>query len=140
MRYVALTFGRFYRQRELNNDFKESVTLEEIDNVDNLVDKLERIELPNQLISAFHGPLLRKYLDLNPSEIASSRIEMWLSAVLADELESARIRSTTSEGPARIFRSILLYARYHNVRIARIRPVIAWLTLFSLCQQWLNHS
>jgi centromere protein I len=67
-----------------------SVTLEEIDSVDDFVARLERIELPNQIISSLQDPLLQKYLALNPDELAVTRMELWLSRYLNDELDLAR--------------------------------------------------
>jgi centromere protein I len=62
-----------------------STTLEEIENARDFAQKLELLELPNQLISVLHDVLLQKYLALNPSPIASDRINYWLAVFFADE-------------------------------------------------------
>ncbi len=65
-----------------------SFTLEEVENVDNFVERLEQIELPNQLISALGDPLLQKYLSLRPSKTATKRLEEWLSGAFEDISQS----------------------------------------------------
>ncbi|KAL1837191.1 hypothetical protein VTJ49DRAFT_4163 [Mycothermus thermophilus] len=63
---------------------ENSVTLEEIDSADSLVNKLEKIELPTQLVAVLADPLLQKLLLLRPDAEASSRISNWLMACLGD--------------------------------------------------------
>lgn len=46
---------------------KASVTLEEVENVDDFVNKLDKLELPNQLVAVLEDPLLQKLLLLKPS-------------------------------------------------------------------------
>jgi len=73
--------------------------LEEITNVDDLIEKIDRVESPVQLISALNDPLLRKYLLLASRGDASSeirRIELWLSRFFEDELEHVREGSIAS--------------------------------------------
>ncbi|KAF2810585.1 Mis6-domain-containing protein [Mytilinidion resinicola] len=83
-----------------------SVTLEEIDNVDDFVEKLDRIELPGQMISYLRDPLLQKYLALRPSEIASKRLELWLEACLWDVYESSQL-GTGADQRSEIIRGLL---------------------------------
>lgn len=90
----------------------KAVTLEEIANVDDFVDHMERIELPNQLISTFTDPLLRQYMKLNPSEIAWTRFEMWLSTLFDDEIETAKRQGPPSEDLLEVLRRALNYARH----------------------------
>ncbi|KAF2491888.1 Mis6-domain-containing protein [Lophium mytilinum] len=87
-----------------------SVTLEEIDNVDDFVEKLDRIDLPGQMISYLRDPLLQKYITLRPSEIASRRLELWLEACLRDVYESAQLRTSTHQR-AEILRGLLSQIR-----------------------------
>ncbi|KAK3906525.1 centromere protein I [Staphylotrichum tortipilum] len=61
-----------------------SVTLEEIDSAESLAGKLEKIELPSQLVAVLADPLLQKFMLLRPDAEASSRISNWLTACLAD--------------------------------------------------------
>ncbi|KAI0124258.1 Mis6-domain-containing protein [Xylariales sp. AK1849] len=59
---------------------ENSVTLEEIENVDGLVKGLETIELPNQLISVLADPLLQKLMLLRPDVDSHQRVSNWLVA------------------------------------------------------------
>jgi centromere protein I len=58
--------------------------LEEIDSVDRLVNSLEKIELPNQLISILADPLLQKLMLLRPDANAEERIANWLNSYTED--------------------------------------------------------
>ncbi|KAI0012779.1 Mis6-domain-containing protein [Xylariaceae sp. FL0662B] len=57
---------------------EDSVTLEEIENVEGFVKKLEIIEMPNQLIAVLGDPLLQKLLLLRPQPEAHRRASNWL--------------------------------------------------------------
>ena len=63
---------------------QNSVTLEEIENVDGFVKKLETLELPNQLIAVLGDPLLQKLLLLKPEAEAHQRVNNWLSSYAHD--------------------------------------------------------
>lgn len=63
--------------------------MEEIENVSDFVDKLEKIELPNQLVAAIGDPFLQKFLQIKPSVSTSQRIDQWLLAFFEDQLETA---------------------------------------------------
>ncbi|TPX10967.1 uncharacterized protein E0L32_008173 [Thyridium curvatum] len=61
-----------------------SITLEEIDTVQDLVQKIEKIEMPNQLIAVLADPLLQKLMLLRPGDEGYRRVEHWISACVAD--------------------------------------------------------
>ncbi|KAK6065727.1 Mis6 domain-containing protein [Seiridium cupressi] len=63
---------------------ENSITLEEIDSVDRLVHNLEKIELPNQLISVLADPLLQKLMLLRPTSASEERITNWLDSYTED--------------------------------------------------------
>ncbi|KAI1214986.1 Mis6-domain-containing protein [Annulohypoxylon truncatum] len=63
-----------------SNATENSITLEEIENVDGFVNNLERIELPNQLIAVLGDPLLQKLLTLKPHSEAHQRASSWLAS------------------------------------------------------------
>ena len=67
---------------------QSSTTLEEIENVGDFVRRLEKIELPNQLVAVIGDPLLQKFLQLKSSELTFSRIDNWLLAFFEDQLQS----------------------------------------------------
>ncbi|OTA02663.1 hypothetical protein A9Z42_0030570 [Trichoderma parareesei] len=76
---------------------ENAVTLEEIDNVTSFVQKMDRIELPNQLVAVLADPLLQKLLLLRPSAGAYQRIANWLSSVLQNVLEGDADEATLWE-------------------------------------------
>ncbi|KAI0129232.1 Mis6-domain-containing protein [Hypoxylon sp. NC0597] len=63
-----------------SNATENSITLEEIENVDGFVNNLEKIELPNQLIAVLGDPLLQKLLILKPDIEAHQRVGSWLAS------------------------------------------------------------
>ncbi|ROT43228.1 Mis6-domain-containing protein [Sodiomyces alkalinus F11] len=65
---------------------ENSVTLEEIDNVERFVNNLEKIELPNQLAAVLADPLLQKLVLLRKDHITTQRIVRWVEAALDDVL------------------------------------------------------
>jgi centromere protein I len=71
--------------------------LEEIESVNEFVDKLEKIELPNQLVASLRDPLLHKFLQLKPSVSISQRIDQWLLAFFEDQLETPGSEKTILE-------------------------------------------
>ena len=62
-------------------------SLEELRNVSDFVQKLDKIELPNQMASALADPLAQKYLHLIQKDEAYIRLESWLTSFLEDELD-----------------------------------------------------
>jgi centromere protein I len=80
-----------------------SVTLEGIDNVDDFVEKLDLIEPPGQMISFLADPLLQKYVELKPSPITSTRIDLWLAICLEEVYEAERMGT----GDAQYLKEIL---------------------------------
>ncbi|KAI1075280.1 Mis6-domain-containing protein [Whalleya microplaca] len=73
---------------------ENSVTLEEIENVEGFVKKLETIELPNQLIAVLGDPLLQKLLVLRPQSEAHQRASNWLTSYGQDlMIDDASARS-----------------------------------------------
>ncbi|OOQ90254.1 Mis6 domain protein [Penicillium brasilianum] len=65
-------------------------SLEEIRDIEHFVDKLDTIELPNQIISTLGDAMAQKYLHLVQSEAANDRLDEWLKGFLADKLEKIR--------------------------------------------------
>ncbi|KAM0144007.1 hypothetical protein ACHAO1_000286 [Botrytis cinerea] len=86
-----------------------SITLEEVGDVDEFIQKLEKIELPNQLVASIHDPLLQKLLHLRSSETTLQRIDYWLLAFFEDQLENGRSSETQI---ADMLELILQYTRF----------------------------
>ncbi|KAJ5570201.1 Centromere protein Cenp-I [Penicillium hispanicum] len=62
-------------------------SLEEIRDIDHFIEKLDQIELPNQIISTLGDAMAQKYLHLVQSEAANHRLDEWLRNFLEDKLE-----------------------------------------------------
>ncbi|KAH7073756.1 Mis6-domain-containing protein [Paraphoma chrysanthemicola] len=89
-----------------------SVTLEGIDNVNAFVEKLDRIEPPGQMISILTDPLLQKFVDLRPSPITSTRIDLWLSTCLEDLYRDEQLGSGDYQYLQEILEALLKHAQY----------------------------
>lgn len=66
---------------------ESSVTLEEVNSVEDLVNTLERIEPPSQLVAGLKDPLLQKFLSLRTSPDLALRLEFWLQRFFEEEIE-----------------------------------------------------
>ena len=75
------------------------------------IQKLEKIEPPNQLVAVINDPLLQKFLQLRSSESASRRIDSWLLAFFEDQLED----SSASDRILSMLETVLGYTRYAKV-------------------------
>lgn len=93
------------------------MTLEGIDNVEAFVERLDQIEPPGQLISFLTDPLLQKFVDLNPSPVASARIGLWLATCLEDQTTSAVQTADDSPFLAELLDGLLQHARYTKVHM-----------------------
>lgn len=52
-----------------------------------MVQNIDKLELPNQLVAVLADPLLQKLLLLRPSEEAYQRVANWLNFVLQDVID-----------------------------------------------------
>ncbi|KAI8659453.1 hypothetical protein NCS56_01162500 [Fusarium sp. Ph1] len=66
---------------------EDSVTLEEIESATDFVKKIDKLELPNQMVAVLVDPLLQKLMLLRPSEESDQRIANWLNSTLQDVTE-----------------------------------------------------
>lgn len=89
-----------------------SVTLEGIDNVEDFVERLDRIEPPGQMISFLADPLLQKYVELKPSPITSTRIDLWLATCLEDLYEAQRMGTVDPQYLKEILNGLLKLTEY----------------------------
>jgi centromere protein I len=69
--------------------------LEEIENINDFVQKLEKIEMPNQLVAVIGDPLLQHLLQLKSNKVIVRRIDNWLTAFFEDQLESGAQTGST---------------------------------------------
>lgn len=80
--------------------------------MEDFVRHLERIELPNQLVSVIGDPLLQKFLHLKHSETTSRRIDNWLVAFFEDQLETSQ---SSTRNILDMLQAIREYARFTKV-------------------------
>jgi centromere protein I len=95
---------------------QNSTILEEIDGLPSFVEKLDRIALPNQLISALDDPLLRKYIMLLGSDIPIERIDDWLSLFFDSQVQIHRDTGEMSKALIEVLEKLRDYVRYTKVR------------------------
>ena len=100
------------------------MTLEGIDNVDDFVDQLERIEPPGQLISYLTDPLLQKFVELKPSPIMLRRIELWLSTCLEEQYNALKEGSIDHQYLSEILDGLVKHAQYTKVYRAFYRQCV----------------
>jgi centromere protein I len=93
------------------------VALEDVQDVDDFVQKLDQLELPSQLAAVLEDPLLQKYLALRPSATSDDRINNWLAAYLDDLLKTPK--SSPGAG-ARLSGLLSQLAKYtRSTRVSR---------------------
>lgn len=127
--------GTSHCKQELTVDqpFQSSTTLEEIDGVHEFVDKLEKIALPNQLISAIDDPLLRKYVVLRGSDLPAQRIDDWLSLFFDAQLQFQEHGEGLSKPLVEVLEKALNHARYTKVRFRSNPKCRKSLTSYRAC-------
>ena len=89
-----------------------SVTLEEIESVQAFVGKLEKIELPNQLVAVMGDPLLQKLLQLKSTNETRQRVDNWLLAFFEDQMQSD---DNSERALLDMLAAILEYVRFTKV-------------------------
>ncbi|KAF8248769.1 Mis6-domain-containing protein [Wilcoxina mikolae CBS 423.85] len=109
-----------------------SVTLEEVQNADDFVKKLDKLDLPSQLAAVLEDRLLQMLLALNPSESSQDRISNWMRTCLQDNLRC----STTATPGASARTGVLLskISRYTQSTRELLPPVEDFLRNY--LQQW----
>lgn len=94
------------------NSQESSITLEEIENAQDLVRNFEKIVAPNQLVAVLRDPLLQKFLQLKSSENDLKRVNNWLLAFFEDELSKKLPENGNIQ---EILRFILEYTRHSKI-------------------------
>jgi len=106
--------------------YESSTTLEEIENMNDLVQRLEKIELPNQLVAVIGDPLLQKFLQLKSTDVTLARIDNWLLAFFEDQLQSP--------GSSEIFPMLAAVRDY--ARCVKKLPRVSLKYLQSMLDSW----
>ncbi|KAF1844757.1 Mis6-domain-containing protein [Cucurbitaria berberidis CBS 394.84] len=91
---------------------ENSVTLEGIDNVEDFVEKLDRLEPPGQLVALLTDSLLQKYVELTPSPIVSTRIDLWLATCLEELYEAEGLETGDAQYLSEVLDGLLKHAQY----------------------------
>ncbi|KAJ6024257.1 Centromere protein Cenp-I [Penicillium herquei] len=100
-------------------------SLEELRDIDHFVDKIDMIELPNQIISALGDGMAQKYLHLVQSEVADHRLNEWLRNFLQDKLE--QIQAEDGDDPdvlSYVLGFVEAYAAYTKQLLASVRSFL----------------
>ncbi|KAH8431343.1 Mis6 domain protein [Aspergillus melleus] len=88
-------------------------SLEELRDVGHFVEKLDKIELPNQIISTLGDNMAQKYLHLAQPEAAGRRLDDWLKAFLVDKIESTQDgEDDENESLGYVLSLLVEYVRY----------------------------
>ncbi|RKF59519.1 Centromere protein I [Erysiphe neolycopersici] len=87
---------------------ESSITLDEIENIQDLVGNLEKIHVPNQLVAMLGDPLLQKFLQLKSSGSDLKRIDNWLLAFFEDKM----LRSVQDSDVSEMLQLTLEYTRF----------------------------
>jgi centromere protein I len=94
----------------------KQTSLEELRDIGHFVEKIERIELPNQIISTLGDAMAQKYLHLVQSEAAYHRLDEWLRNFLEDKLEMIREQEDDEpETLSYVLEFVVGYASYTKV-------------------------
>ncbi|KAL1999306.1 hypothetical protein VTN02DRAFT_4714 [Thermoascus thermophilus] len=107
-------------------------SLEELRGANDFVEKLEKIEPPDQIISAFGDPLAQKYLLLVEPEAATRRLEDWLESFFNDELE--RVGEGDDDKPAAL--SYVLSVTVDYVRYSKKIPDVVSSFIKTYLRSW----
>lgn len=100
-------------------------SLEELRSVKDFVEKLDKVQLPNQIASALGDPLVQKYLLLVQNKQASRRMESWLASFFEDELDSISAGDEDNSGYLEYVLELLVgYVRFTKVSGTSLRPRI----------------
>ncbi len=95
-------------------------TLNEIQGASELVEHLEMIETPAQIVSALHDAQFQIFLQLECSAEAERRLESWLTRYFEEELESIREGFGHSATLPEMLTGIVSYTESSKVRQLRL--------------------
>jgi centromere protein I len=106
--------------------------LEEIEDVHDFVQKLEKIEPPNQLVAVIGDPLLQRLLQLRSSDKYEKRINNWLHAFFEDQLHNPE----PSEAKIlEMLQAIYKYTQFTRARFWSLVNIMHQLTNLRYCQK-----
>lgn len=91
--------------------------MEEVDGVEDFIEKFDRVELPSQMISVLDDPLLQKFASLRDSVIFQRRLDQWLILFLDSYLDPDFERDGSTRGLTEVLEKILSYSKYTKVAL-----------------------
>ncbi|OJD17996.1 hypothetical protein AJ78_01953 [Emergomyces pasteurianus Ep9510] len=109
---------------------RDLISLEELRSASDFVQKLDRIELPNQVAAALADPLAQRYFLLVGNEEAMRRLESWLDSFFEDEMDRIRAgeegedAADDSEPLEYVFNALVGFVRFTKVGIALNQPFV----------------
>lgn len=84
-----------------------------------MIEKFDRINLPNQMIAALDDPLLQKYIGLRPSSAVTKRMNQWLELFFDEQLEAINDSDETSKVLSELLVKLVDYTRFTKVIFKR---------------------
>ncbi|KAJ5180210.1 hypothetical protein N7492_003420 [Penicillium capsulatum] len=99
-------------------------SLEEIRDITHFVDKLDKIELPNQIVSTLGDSMGQKYLHLIQSEAANHRLNEWLRNFLEDKLQRIHDDDDDPEALSYVLSFVEAYASYAKYLLPCVRSFL----------------
>lgn len=84
-----------------------------------MIEKFDRINLPNQMIAALDDPLLQKYIGLRPSSAVTKRMDQWLELFFDEQLEAINDSDASGKVLSELLVKIVDYTRFTKVIFKR---------------------
>lgn len=103
-------------------------SLEELRGVHHFVERIEKIDLPNQIVSTLGDSLAQKYLFLVRPDAANRRLDDWLNGFLDDKLEFIQDGGDDQEDLAYLLTLAVHYVRYTKVGINMLLQFTSFLS------------
>lgn len=108
-----------YNFNLINGSRQSSTTLEEVNGVHDFVEKLDRIQLPNQMVSVLDDPLLQHFALLRGNDISTARVNQWLAMFFDTQLQLVEENEQASKTLVEILEKVLAYTRRTKVYSTR---------------------
>ena len=83
--------------------------------MDDLIERLEKIELPSQAIAVLDDPLLQKYLAIRPTKPFLERLQQWLAMFFDEYVQTANDPKSNTEDLWILLEKALSYTRHTKV-------------------------
>ena len=91
------------------------VALEEIDGAEDFANSIDRIDPPNQIISALNDSLLQKYIVLTDNQACTERLNDWLALFLDAHLQGVISGQARDSEFREVLQKVLSFTRSTKV-------------------------